>query len=107
MNDIQDLTDDNFETEIKKKDKPILVDFWANWCGPCKMMAPLLDEIASELKDKIKITKVDIDKNPKTPANHAVRGIPTLMIFKDEKVVATQVGAVSKEDLKKFINENI
>jgi thioredoxin 1 len=101
------LSDDNFEEEVLKSQTPVLVDYWAEWCGPCKMIAPILDEIASEYGDKIKITKLNIDKNPDTPPKYGIRGIPTLMLFKDGSVEATKVGAVSKSQLSAFIDQNI
>jgi len=101
------LTDDSFEDEVVKAEGPVLVDYWADWCGPCKMIAPILDEIAEEYKDKIKVAKLNIDENPGTPPKYGIRGIPTLMLFKDGNVEATKVGAVSKSQLTAFIDSNI
>ena len=101
------VTDDSFETEVLKSDQPVLVDYWAEWCGPCKMIAPVLDQIAGEYADKIKIAKLNIDDNPNTPPRYGIRGIPTLMLFKDGEVEATKVGAVSKSQLTAFIDSNI
>lgn len=101
------LSDDSFEEEVIKSQTPVLVDYWAEWCGPCKMIAPILDEIAAEYGDKIKITKLNIDDNPDTPPKYGIRGIPTLMLFKDGSVEATKVGAVSKSQLSAFIDQNI
>ena len=97
------VTDASFEDEVLKADVPVLVDFWAAWCGPCKMIAPILDEIAKEYEGKIKIAKVDVDANSNTPAKFGIRGIPTLMIFKQGAAAATKVGALSKTQLNDFI----
>ena len=101
------VTDDSFETEVLKSDQPVLVDYWAEWCGPCKMIAPVLDQIAGEYADKIKIAKLNIDDNPNTPPRYGIRGIPTLMLFKDGEVEATKVGAGSKSQLTAFIDSNL
>lgn len=101
------LTDDTFEAEVVNAEKPVLVDYWADWCGPCKMIAPILDEIAEEYKDKVKIAKLNIDENPSTPPKYGIRGIPTLMLFKGGNVEATKVGAVSKSQLTAFIDSNV
>lgn len=101
------LTDDSFEEEVLKSAEPVLVDYWAEWCGPCKMIAPVLDEIADEFAGKIKVAKLNIDDNPGTPPRYGVRGIPTLMLFKDGEVEATKVGAVSKSQLTAFIDSNL
>jgi thioredoxin 1 len=101
------LTDDSFEDEVVNAEGPVLVDYWADWCGPCKMIAPILDEIAEEYKDKVKIAKLNIDENPATPPKYGIRGIPTLMLFKGGNVEATKVGAVSKSQLTAFIDSNI
>ena len=105
--DISHITDDSFEQEVLQSDQPVLVDYWAEWCGPCKMIAPLLDEIAGEYKGKLKITKLNIDDNPSTPPKYGVRGIPTLMIFKNGNAEATKVGALSKSQLTAFIDQSI
>jgi thioredoxin 1 len=101
------LTDDSFENEVLKSGEPVLVDYWAEWCGPCKMIAPVLDEIADEYAGKLKIGKLNIDDNPDTPPRYGIRGIPTLMLFKDGEVEATKVGAVSKSQLTAFIDSNL
>jgi thioredoxin 1 len=104
---ISHVTDATFEQEVLKADGPVLVDYWAEWCGPCKMIGPVLEEIAGEYQGKIKIAKLNIDENPGTPPKYGIRGIPTLMIFKDGGVEATKVGALSKSQLSAFIEENV
>jgi thioredoxin 1 len=101
------LTDDSFEQDVIKSSDPVLVDYWAEWCGPCKMIAPILEEIASEYDGRIKVAKLNIDDNPQTPPKYGIRGIPTLMLFKDGNVEATKVGALSKSQLTAFIDSNI
>ncbi|MDG1906302.1 MAG: thioredoxin TrxA [Arenicella sp.] len=101
------ITDSSFETDVLQADKPVLVDYWAEWCGPCKMLAPILDEVAIEYGDKLTVAKLDIDSNPNTPPKFGIRGIPTLMIFKGGDVVGTKVGAMSKSQLTAFIDETI
>jgi len=101
------LSDDSFENEVLKSSVPVLVDYWAEWCGPCKMIAPVLDEIAGEYADRLKVAKLNIDDNPNTPPRYGIRGIPTLMLFKDGEVEATKVGAVSKSQLTAFIDSNL
>ena len=101
------LTDSEFENQVIKSEKPILVDYWAEWCGPCKMIAPILEEVSNEMSDKIIIGKLNVDENSQTPPKYGIRGIPTLMIFKDENAVGTHVGALSKSDLIQFIENNI
>jgi thioredoxin 1 len=101
------VTDDSFEAEIIKADAPVLVDYWADWCGPCKMIAPILDEIAEEYAGRLKVAKLNIDENPITPPKFGIRGIPTLMLFKNGNVEATKVGAVSKSQLTAFIDSNL
>jgi thioredoxin 1 len=101
------LSDDSFETEVLKSTQPVLVDYWAEWCGPCKMIAPALDQIAIEYAGKVKVAKLNIDDNPNTPPRYGIRGIPTLMLFKDGEVEATKVGAVSKSQLTAFIDSNL
>ncbi len=102
---IQHVTDASFDQEVLSSDVPVLVDFWAEWCGPCKMIGPLVEEIAEEYGDKLKVTKLDIDSNNKTPTQYGIRGIPTLMIFRDGKVQATKGGALTKGQLKAFVDE--
>ncbi len=98
------LTDDEFETAISQSKGPILVDFWAEWCGPCKQLSPILDEVSKDLGDKVTIAKVNIDDNPESPQKYGVRGIPTLILFKDGKPVATKVGAMPKSQLVEWLN---
>ena len=100
-------TDATFTQDVLKSDKPVLLDFWAEWCGPCKMIAPILDEIASEYQDRIKIAKLNIDENPQTPPKFGIRGIPTLILFKNGTVEAQKVGAVSKSQLAAFLDSNL
>lgn len=106
-NSIVSLSDASFDSAINDATKPVLVDFWADWCGPCKMIAPILEEIAVEYGDKIVVAKLNIDKNPSVAPKFGIRGIPTLLLFKSGQVVATQVGALSKVQLKAFIDANI
>ena len=101
------VSDDSFEQEVLQSEVPVLIDYWAEWCGPCKMIAPVLDEVASEYADKIRVAKLNIDENPATPPKYGIRGIPTLMLFKNGEVEATKVGAVSKAQLTAFLDENI
>ena len=101
------LTDAEFENQVINSKKPILVDYWAEWCGPCKMIAPVLEEVAEDLSDKVLIGKLNVDENSQTPPKYGIRGIPTLMLFKNGEVVGTQVGAISKSDLVSFIEDNI
>ena len=105
--DILYVTDDTFETDVINSSDPVLVDYWAEWCGPCKMIAPILDEIASEYSGKIRVAKLNIDDNPQTPPKYGIRGIPTLMLFKNGEVEATKVGALSKSQLTAFLDSNI
>ncbi|WP_038909256.1 thioredoxin TrxA [Dickeya oryzae] len=101
------LTDDSFETDVLQSERVTLVDFWADWCGPCKMIAPILDEIADEYEGKLTIAKLNIDDNPATAPKYGIRGIPTLLLFKNGEVAATKVGALSKGQLKEFLNANL
>lgn len=107
MSGISHVTDDSFESEVLNSDVPVLVDYWAEWCGPCKAIAPLLEEIAGEYDSKIKICKLDIDANESTPPKYSIRGIPTLMLFKNGSVEATKVGALSKSQLTAFLDSNL
>lgn len=100
-------SDAAFEQEVLQSSTPVLVDYWAEWCGPCKMIAPILDEVAKEYQGRIKVAKLNIDENPMTPPKYGIRGIPTLMIFKNGNVEATKVGALSKSQLTAFIDSNI
>lgn len=97
------VTDASFEADVLKSSKPVLVDFWAEWCGPCKMVAPVLEELAKEMGDKLTIAKVNVEESPDAPTNFGVRGIPTMILFKDGEPVATKVGALPKEKLKTWI----
>jgi thioredoxin 1 len=101
------ITDDTFEQEVLQSNTPVLVDYWAEWCGPCKMIAPALDQIASEYQGRLKVAKLNIDENQSTPPKYGIRGIPTLMLFKNGNVEATKVGALSKTQLAAFIDSNI
>ena len=104
---IREVTDQTFEQDVLQSDKPVLVDYWAEWCGPCKAIAPILEEIAADYGDRVQIAKLNIDDNPDTPPKYGIRGIPTLMLFKDGNVEATKVGAVSKSQLTAFIDSNV
>ncbi len=101
------VTDESFDTEVIGSETPVLVDFWADWCGPCKMIAPILDEISEEYDGRVRVAKLNIDENPNTPPKYGIRGIPTLMLFKGGNVEATKVGAVSKSQLTAFIDSNL
>ncbi len=104
---ILEVSDQSFERDVLQSDKPVLVDYWAEWCGPCKAIHPILEEIADEYADRLKIAKLNIDENPETPPKFGIRGIPTLMLFKDGNVEATKVGALSKSQLTAFIDSNV
>ena len=101
------VSDDTFDVEVLQSTTPVLVDYWAEWCGPCKMIAPILDDVAKEYAGKLKVAKLNIDENPMTPGRYGVRGIPTLMVFKDGKVTATKVGAMPKSKIVEWLNESV
>lgn len=104
---ISAVSDESFDTEVVSSTVPVLLDFWAEWCGPCRMIAPILEEVAKDYENRLKVAKINVDENTDTPAKYGVRGIPTLMLFKEGNLVATKVGALTKSQLAAFINENI
>mgnify|MGYP006148567373 FL=1 len=104
---IKHVSDASFDSDVLKTDSPVLVDYWAEWCGPCKMIAPILDDLSSEYNGKLQIAKMNVDENAETPAKYGIRGIPTLMLFKNGAVVATKVGALSKSQLAAFIDSHL
>ncbi len=104
---IKHVTDQSFEADVLKATKPVLVDYWAEWCGPCKMIAPILDEVATSHQDRLQIAKMNVDENRDIPAKFGIRGIPTLMLFKDGQLAATKVGALSKAQLTAFIDQQL
>ncbi len=101
------ITDENFATEVLKATKPTVVDFWAEWCGPCKQIGPILEEISNEMSDKVSVAKHNIDEEPNMPTKYGIRGIPTMLLFKDGELKATKVGATTKSNIVSWINENI
>ena len=101
------ITDDSFESDVLQSPQPVLIDYWADWCGPCKAIAPVLDEIAKEYDGKLKVAKLNIDENPNTPPRYGIRGIPTLMLFKNGEVQAQKLGAMSKGQLNEFLDANL
>ncbi|MCF7982653.1 MAG: thioredoxin TrxA [Pseudomonadales bacterium] len=107
MSEISQISDSSFEQDVLQSDTPVLVDYWAEWCGPCKMVAPVLEEIAQEYSGRLKVCKLNIDENEATPPKYGIRGIPTLMLFKNGNVEATKVGALSKSQLAAFIDSNL
>ncbi len=104
---IKHVSDSSFQADVLDSSSPVLVDFWAEWCGPCKMIAPVLDEIAGDYQGKLQVTKINVDDNREVPAKFGIRGIPTLMIFKDGQLAATKVGAVNKSQLTDFIDQQL
>ncbi len=104
---IPHTTDGDFDRDVLESDKPVLVDFWADWCGPCKMIAPLLEAISDEFEDRLSIVKLNVDQNSQVPGKYMIRGIPTLLLFKDGAVAATKVGALSRAQLVEFVENNI
>ncbi len=104
---IKNVSDTSFETDVLQSDKPVLVDYWAEWCGPCKMIAPILDEVSATYKDKLVVAKMNVDENRDIPAKFGIRGIPTLMLFKGGQLAATKVGALSKAQLTAFIDQQL
>ncbi len=104
---INAITDDSFESEVIGSSVPVIVDFWAQWCGPCKALSPVLEDVSQKYEGKVKFVKLDVDSNPSTPPKFGVRGIPTLILFKDGQVKATQVGLIGKADLMQFIDSHI
>lgn len=101
------VTDESFEADVLKSGRPVLVDFWAEWCGPCKQIGPALEEISAEMADRVTVAKINIDENPGVPTRFGVRGIPTLMVFKDGKVASTKVGAMPKSKILEWLNESV
>ena len=101
------VTDDNFKAEVLESDVPVLVDFWAEWCGPCKALSPVIDQVSGELGDKVKIVKVNIEDAPETPAQYGIRGVPTLMVFKGGDLVDTHIGGLPKDQLKAWIEKSL
>lgn len=107
MSNLEPVTDNSFDTDVLQAEQPVLVDFWAEWCGPCKLIAPVLEEAASDYTGKVKILKMNVDENTATAAKYGVRGIPTLMLYKNGKIVATKAGYVTKSQLSAFLDSNL
>jgi len=104
---IKHISDASFDSDVIKASKPVLVDYWAEWCGPCKMIAPILDEVSKDYQERLQVTKMNVDENREVPAKFGIRGIPTLMLFKDGQLAATKVGALSKAQLTAFLDANL
>ena len=107
MSNAIDISDDNFDSEVLKSDKPVLIDFWAEWCGPCKVLGPVIDEVAEDYSDRVKFVKLNIDNNPSNTQKFGIRGIPTLLLFKNGEKIDTSVGVLSKSELESFLDKNL
>ena len=107
MSTVENITDASFETEVLKSETPVLIDFWAEWCGPCKVLGPVIDEVASEYSDRVKFVKLNIDHNPANTQKYGIRGIPTLILFKNGDKADTSVGVLSKSELSNFLEKNL
>ena len=107
MSNAIDISDDNFDSEVLKSDKPVLIDFWAEWCGPCKFLVPVIDEVAEDYSDRVKFVKLNIDNNPSNTQKFGIRGIPTLLLFKNGEKIDTSVGVLSKSELASFLDKNL